>query len=199
MSEITVFDVTSWIKTTHPNLNTIKMNVVKSKECEKFKAQVNWPVLECTLNLHLFMDVKVMKNGFASRWVLSNLKKHINNHIFKVAQSSSTASTPSIASFFHRQAKKHKLDGAVDEQSQSDVSPDDFSYREKEVKEDVISEDLIQNADSIPNANVEEIDGVYEVENVQRDIFLQSQGQLGKGKVQSFNVYSIHSVFSWTA
>jgi hypothetical protein len=56
------------------------MNVMKSKECEKFKAQVNCPVPECTLKLHLFMDVKVMKNGFASRWVLSNFKKHINNH-----------------------------------------------------------------------------------------------------------------------
>jgi hypothetical protein len=161
MSEITVFDVTSWIKTTHPNLNTIKMNVVMSKECEKFKSQVNCPIPECTLKLHLLLDVKVMKNGLASRWVLSNLKKHINNHIFKAAQSSSTASTPSIASLFHRQAKKHKLDCAVEEQSQSDVSPDDSSYREKEVKEDVIRKDLIQNADGIPNANVEEIDGVY--------------------------------------
>jgi hypothetical protein len=67
MSEISVFDVTSWIKTTHPNLNTIKMNVEMSKEWEKFKAQVNCPVPECTLQLHLFiMDVKVMKNGFAS-------------------------------------------------------------------------------------------------------------------------------------
>jgi hypothetical protein len=123
-----------------------------------------------------------LKNVFASRWVLSIFKKHINNHIFNAVQSSSTASTPGIASLFQRQAKKHELDGAVDELSHSDVSPDDSSYR------DVIIEELIQNANGIPNANVEEIDGVYyEVENVQRDIFLQSQGQLGEaqGKVQS--------------
>jgi hypothetical protein len=106
MSEITVFDVISSMDFMHPNLNTIKMNVVMSKECEKFKAQVNCPVPECSLKLHLFMDVKVMKNGFASRWVLSIFKKHINNHIFKAAQSSSTASTPSIAKFISSTGKK---------------------------------------------------------------------------------------------
>jgi hypothetical protein len=63
MSEITVFDVTSLIKTTHPNLNTIKINVVMSKECEQFKAHFKCPVPEWTLKARL----KVMKNGFASR------------------------------------------------------------------------------------------------------------------------------------
>jgi hypothetical protein len=153
------------------------MNIVMTKEGDKYKAQVNCPVPNCTLKLHLFMDVKVLKNGYASRWVLSNFKKHINNHIFKAAQSSSSASTPSIATLFHRQAKKHKLDGAVDEQNQS-VSPNDSSGFQR------IPNDREEEVEAI----VEEIDGVYyEVENVERDIFLQSQGQLGEaqGKVLS--------------
>jgi hypothetical protein len=68
MSEITVFDVTSSIKITHPNLNTIIMNVVMSKECEKFKAHFKCPVPECTL--------KVMKNGFASRYGCYSILKN---------------------------------------------------------------------------------------------------------------------------
>jgi hypothetical protein len=51
MSEISVFDVTSWIKTTHPNLNTIKMNVEMSKECEKFKTQQHRSIAPF-LNVH---------------------------------------------------------------------------------------------------------------------------------------------------